>query len=151
MDVVSLPNMSAETCDLFAQWAWVGAGPHLLTGIDRATRTVWLVPAGMWTVADVDRFFPIQKRINETARARYGRLDLLMDLRWSVVVPQDTSVRLTQCSADLYTDRDRFALVMESALLKMQLRRSFTVGTSEVVETPEEGLAWLRSAAPVGA
>jgi hypothetical protein len=68
-----------------------------------------------------------------------------MDLRWSTVVPQDTSVRFAERSKDLYTDRDRFALVMASALLKMQLRRSFTIGTSEVVDTPEQGLAWLRS------
>jgi hypothetical protein len=124
---------------------WEGAGATLTTGIDSAAGLVRLAPGGNWTVDDVSLFYTMQKRINDTARVRYGVLKIVMDLRSSYVVTAEVSAAMSAISARLYGPADCIAAITTSALLKLQLRRAFNAGIIEVFTDLSEAEAWLTS------
>jgi hypothetical protein len=129
--------------EMVEDWGTPATGVRFQGGIDPIGRCAVLATSGVWSVADVDRFYDAQKKINEAARHRFGRLALLMDLRHATVVTQDASTRMQSLNDRLYQSDDRVAIVISSALMTMQLRRAFTIGTREVFDSIAAAKAWL--------
>ncbi len=126
--------------DMLVEWDGSAA---LTTGIDTAHRAVRITPAGTWTIADVDRFHALQKRINDAARARYGALKIVMDLRGAQVVTAEVSAQMQAGSYKIYGPHDQIAVITSSALLRMQLQRAFTIGIVRIFTSQAEAEAWL--------
>lgn len=76
------------------------------------------------TLAEVDRYLNVIGAIVRDARVRFGRVRVLADLRNSPVRTQEAAERLRMGNLALYRTGDRVALIVESSLLKMQLRRT---------------------------
>lgn len=136
-------SISGSPLELCEDWGDPASGIRLRSGIDSGARCVILATSGVWASADVERFAKAQKQINDAARGRYGRLRMLMDLREATVVTQDASARMQALNMELYRTDDRIAIVANSALMAMQLRRAFTIGTKELFRTPQDAIAWL--------
>lgn len=93
-------------------------------------------------VADVDRYLAVLGDIVRDARLRFGRVRVLADLRNAPVRTQEAAERLRVGNLALYRPGDRVALIVESSLLKMQLRRTL-VEYQNIFLSPHAAETWL--------
>lgn len=75
-------------------------------------------------IHEVDRYLAVLGEVVRDARLRFGRVRVLADLRNSPIRTQEAAERLRMGNLALYRTGDRVALIVESSLLKMQLRRT---------------------------
>lgn len=93
-------------------------------------------------LADVDRYLSALGDVVRDARLRFGRVRVLADLRNSPVRTQEAAERMRLGNLALYRDGDRVALIVESSLLKMQLRRTL-VEYQNIFLSPSAAETWL--------
>ncbi|HMO74960.1 MAG TPA: STAS/SEC14 domain-containing protein [Sphingopyxis sp.] len=87
------------------------------------TGVISVVASGFWSADDLEGHFVDLKTAVEAARARFGVVRVLVDLRASRVQSQEVFDRLREATSATYGERDRIAIVAESTLLTMQMRR----------------------------
>lgn len=97
---------------------------------------------GVQQLADVDRYLAVLGDIVRDARLRFGRVRVLADLRNSPIRTQEAAERLRMGNLALYRTGDRVALIVESSLLKMQLRRTL-VEYQNIFLSPHAAETWL--------
>lgn len=93
-------------------------------------------------LADVDRYLATLGDVVRDARLRFGKVRVLADLRNSPVRTQEAAERMRTGNLALYRDGDRVALIVESSLLKMQLRRTL-VEYQNIFLSPSAAETWL--------
>lgn len=93
-------------------------------------------------LADVDRYLAVLGDIVRDARLRFGRVRVLADLRNSPIRTQEAAERMRMGNLALYRTGDRVALIVESSLLKMQLRRTL-VEYQNIFLSPNAAETWL--------
>ena len=93
-------------------------------------------------LTDVDRYLTILGEIVRDARLRFGKVRVLADLRNSPIRTQEAAERMRTGNLALYRDGDRVALIVESSLLKMQLRRTL-VEYQNIFLSPSAAETWL--------
>ena len=93
-------------------------------------------------VADVDRYLAVLGDVVRDARLRFNRVRVLADLRNSPIRTQEAAERLRLGNLALYRTGDRVALIVESSLLKMQLRRTL-VEYQNIFLSPNAAETWL--------
>ena len=93
-------------------------------------------------IDEVDRYLRVIGDIVRDARLRFGRVRVLADLRNSPVRTQEAAERLRMGNLALYRSGDRVALIVESSLLKMQLRRTL-VEYQNIFLSPHAAETWL--------
>ncbi|ODP38494.1 hypothetical protein [Sphingomonas turrisvirgatae] len=93
-------------------------------------------------VEEVDRYLARLGEIVRTLRLRHGKVRVLADLRHAPVRTQEVAERLRLGNQALYRPGDRVALVVESSLLKMQLRRTLT-DNQNIFLSPNAAETWL--------
>ena len=93
-------------------------------------------------VEEVDRYLSVIGEIVRDARLRFGRVRVLADLRNSPIRTQEAAERLRMGNLALYRSGDRVALIVESSLLKMQLRRTL-VEYQNIFLSPNAAETWL--------
>lgn len=93
-------------------------------------------------LTDVDRYLAVIGEVVRDARLRFGRVRVLADLRNSPVRTQEAAERLRTGNLALYRTGDRVALIVESSLLKMQLRRTL-VEYQNIFLSPNAAETWL--------
>jgi hypothetical protein len=86
--------------------------------------TIRVIGSGFWTAAYVDDHFDQLEICLVDVRRRLGRAKVLVDLRKSPVQAPDVADRIRIRAQQLYGAGDRVAVVVETSLLKMQLRRA---------------------------
>jgi len=111
---------------------------------------------GVQRVEDVDRYLAELGRSIAAMRARRGPIRLLADLRHSPVRSQPVAERLRLGNLTLYRAGDRVALLVESSLMKMQLRRNLVPEYQAIFMSANAAETWLtahdaRSAVAPGA
>lgn len=84
---------------------------------------VSVVASGFWSADDLEGHFADLKTAVERARAQFGQVRVLVDLRASQVQSQEVFHQLRDRTGAIYRERDRIAIVAESTLLTMQMRR----------------------------
>ncbi|WP_447724092.1 hypothetical protein [Sphingomonas koreensis] len=93
-------------------------------------------------LADVDRYLAVLGDVVRDARLRFGRVRVLADLRNSPIRTQEAAERMRVGNLVLYRAGDRVALIVESSLLKMQLRRTL-VEYQNIFLSPHAAETWL--------
>ena len=91
---------------------------------------------------DVDRYLAVLGDIVRDARLRFSRVRVLADLRNSPIRTQEAAERMRMGNLALYRTGDRVALIVESSLLKMQLRRTL-VEYQNIFLSPHAAETWL--------
>jgi hypothetical protein len=118
------------------------AGPFLVRK-DVATGIVHVTGEGFWTVADVDRHFLTLGNTVQSARKVGGSVRALVDLRGAVTQSPELVSHLAERARAVYTMGDRIAIIVDSSLAKMQMRRVVQSAEFEIFFAPEAGIAWL--------
>ncbi len=95
-------------------------------------------------LSDVDRYLAVLGDAVRDARLRFGRVRVLADLRNSPIRTQEAAERMRVGNLALYRDGDRVALIVESSLLKMQLRRTL-VEYQNIFLSPHAAETWLNA------
>ncbi|MES2754527.1 MAG: hypothetical protein V4659_07675 [Pseudomonadota bacterium] len=98
------------------------------------------------TVADVDRYIVALSQMLDRARRNFGRALVLADLRAAPVRSQDVAERLHAHNLTLYRPGERVALLVESSLLKLQLRRNLVADLQNIFMSENAAITWLRAA-----
>ena len=93
-------------------------------------------------LGDVDRYLAVLGDVVRDARLRFGRVRVLADLRNSPIRTQEAAERMRLGNLALYREGDRVALIVESSLLKMQLRRTL-VEYQNIFLSPHAAETWL--------
>lgn len=109
---------------------------------DDRVRIVRVNSVAVQQLADVDRYLAILGDVVRDARLRFGKVRVLADLRNSPIRTQEAAERMRTGNLALYRDGDRVALIVESSLLKMQLRRTL-VEYQNIFLSPSAAETWL--------
>lgn len=109
---------------------------------DERVRILRINRIGVQQLADVDRYLKALGDVVRDARLRFGRVRVLADLRNSPVRTQEAAERMRLGNLALYRSGDRVALIVESSLLKMQLRRTL-VEYQNIFLSPSAAQTWL--------
>lgn len=100
---------------------------------------------GFWSPGDIEGHFADLKKATETARMRFGMVRVLVDLRASRVQSQEIFDRLRMNASALYAAEDRVAIVAQSALLTIQMRRLDNKAGRALFSTDAAARDWLLS------
>lgn len=92
---------------------------------------------------DVECYLAELEDVIASIRQRYGHVRVLADLRRSPVRTQESAERLRLGNMALYRAGDRVALLVESSLLKIQLRRNLIAEYQNIFTSPEAAEMWL--------
>ena len=109
---------------------------------DDRVRILRINSVAVQQLTDVDRYLTILGEIVRDARLRFGKVRVLADLRNSPIRTQEAAERMRTGNLALYRDGDRVALIVESSLLKMQLRRTL-VEYQNIFLSPSAAETWL--------
>jgi hypothetical protein len=109
---------------------------------DDRIRIVRINRVAVQQLADVDRYLAVLGDVVRDARTRFGRVRILADLRNSPIRTQEAAERMRLGNLALYREGDRVALIVESSLLKMQLRRTL-VEYQNIFLSPNAAETWL--------
>lgn len=109
---------------------------------DDRVRILRINSVAVQQLADVDRYLTILGDVVRDARLRFGKVRVLADLRNSPIRTQEAAERMRTGNLALYRDGDRVALIVESSLLKMQLRRTL-VEYQNIFLSPSAAETWL--------
>jgi hypothetical protein len=113
-----------------------------MTGIIR------VVGKGSWTVEMVDQHFAHLGQLIAARRGADGRVLVHVDLSQSPVQSRAVSDRITAGTAGIYQPHDRAAVVVHSALARLQIKRAAQVRNLEVFLSPIEAEIWLAAQSP---
>lgn len=120
------------------------AGPFAIT--TDADGIVSVVASGFWSPADLEGHFGELTKAVDAARARFGIARVLVDLRGSSVQSREIFDRLRDATSAIYDANDRIAIVAESALLTLQMRRLDAKAGRGAFADLAEARGWLLSA-----
>ena len=79
--------------------------------------------SGVWAPAQIDAFFCEFEVVTVDGRARFGAIRVLLDLRLALVSGREGFDRMVAGTQRIYRPEDRLAMVVQSTLVKMQMRR----------------------------
>ncbi len=99
--------------------------------------------SGSWTLSEIDRYAREAGPQFAQAREQAGRLRLLVDLGATAVISQSLLDPLARAGMQYSRADDRVALVVNSTLLKLQMRRMIADAPAEIFVTLDEAAAWL--------
>lgn len=91
---------------------------------------------------EVDRYLAILEPIIADMRACHVRVRVLADLRNAPIRTQEAADKMRAGNLRLYRAGDRIALIVESSLLKMQLRRTL-VEYQNIFVSPNAAETWV--------
>lgn len=110
---------------------------------DARQRIIVATVRGFWSPAIADEYVEAMGILMAQDRQSYGRAKALIDRRSSVVQTSETVERLRLGATRICQPADRMAIVVESALLKKQIRRSYDPGTVNLFLSMENAREWL--------
>ncbi|MFL9842250.1 hypothetical protein ABS767_14870 [Sphingomonas sp. ST-64] len=109
---------------------------------DEESGVLRISAVGMQHADQVGRYLDVLERIVQETRARFGRIRVLSDLRNAPVRTQEAADRMREGNLRLYRSGDRVALIVETSLLKMQLRRTL-IDCQNIFVSPNAAETWL--------
>ena len=110
---------------------------------DRHDGIVVVEGGGLWTKEAVDEHFDGMQRSFASARARNERVRVLVDLSTADVQVGAVSLRVKERAGRLYQPGDKVALVTQSSLLSMQMRRVSGRARYRQFTDRDAALQWL--------
>ncbi|MDO6412874.1 hypothetical protein Q4F19_00620 [Sphingomonas sp. BIUV-7] len=110
---------------------------------DQSSDIIRVSDLAVQSVEEIDRYLGELGREIAAMRARRGTVRLLADLRHSPIRSQAAAERLRRGNLTLYRAGDRVALLVESSLMKMQLRRNLVADYQNIFVSPHAAETWL--------
>jgi hypothetical protein len=98
---------------------------------------------GFWAMTDAQRYIELATGFVEAAHRSHGRALVLVDRRECPVQPAEIVEHIRKTAAGVLWPEDRFALIVKSALVAMQVKRTSSAARRETFTSVEEGEAWL--------
>lgn len=122
-----------------------GTDGIIAIGIDRSLGAIRLTGSGFWSVGQIDAYFVDLRRLIARLRADTGRVLVLADMRG--VPPQSPEVaeRLYGQNEELYREGDRSAIILDTSLAKMQMRRLLDERYHGFFLSVDAAETWLRA------
>jgi hypothetical protein len=121
----------------------VGPIPTFSLWCEADTGLIRVVGVGVWTAAACDRHFAEVERMVLAARRAPRPVRLLVDLRRSGEQDERTTERIGHWTRQIYTAEDRVAMLVESTLLKAQMRRRLDGGRHAMFVSEAAARLWL--------
>ena len=97
---------------------------------------------------EVEAFGRKAMMLQSLARARRGCCLILVDASNTSVQTKESMARMTELAATRREPGDRTAIIIGSALAKMQSERATTKGATAYFDNETEALAWLLAEVP---
>ena len=101
--------------------------------------------AGSWTMSEIERYAREAGPQFTAARRDAGLLRLLLDLQSANILSQEMMDPLARAGMQYSRADDRVALVVQSTLLKLQMRRMLGEAPIPIYLSTREATAWLLS------
>ena len=122
---------------------------HTITEDDRLG-IIHIVVAGFFDRKTLDEHFAVKKRIVERWRADGRPICVLIDAVSLKPHSAENQSYVQEAVANIYRPSDRVALLLESSLIKMQMRRSLSHGElSNYFISKHAAITWLTAYSPV--
>ena len=99
---------------------------------------------GFWTSEIALKFIAEAETVISAAQTR-GTLRLMIDVRQFKVAGADVGEKLAEFDMRIRRTGDRVAIVVESSLLKMQMKRQLSRPGLEVFISESAALTWVRA------
>ena len=100
--------------------------------LDEDLKILRIRSGGFWDIREAEEFVAAYRRHVAMARQRWGVVKLLVDARESQVQTAEVSEKYTGLKEVLLNDpRDRVAIVVAAALIKIQVRRVLESASEE--------------------
>lgn len=115
----------------------------LTARFDEKLGIVRSVSAGFTSQDEAEAYMRHMLELMPRARARHGRVLHLVDARDSPVQPQPVVNSFNSTSEKHHKEEDKTAIFMQSALVKMQSRRTAMHGQYGRFDSEDEALSWL--------
>lgn len=110
---------------------------------DPATRVVNLSGAGLWSLEETLRYQHEIERVLRIARSEGPAVRILADNRCASVQAKEVVDATSAFTKRVLNSCDKLAIVVDTILAKMQMRRSIDKAETEVFLSLEDALAWL--------
>lgn len=116
--------------------------PYTLT-IDGASGLIEAVMTGFWNAAQCEHFISEMREAQEKIE-QLGKAPLsLIDVRGQSAQSQEVVAALQQFASDSISRKRRTAVIVGSALLKLQAHRIAASDVHQIFTDPAEGRRWL--------
>lgn len=120
----------------------ITSGPFLVH-LDKTSDIIRITGKGFVQVEQFDALFATLRKLFEASYARAGSVRLLVDNRDILLHGPEAAERLRHLALHSVEEGDRVAIIVESALARMQLRRLLDPRTHRLFGTVETAIAWL--------
>jgi hypothetical protein len=115
----------------------------ITTRYDRSTGVIHVDSTGVWDIEYFHTFATKQESLINQCQADHGIARVLSDTRIAGVVTREMADLISEFTARCYKPEDRIAIIVESSLLKLQMRRVFSPCRVEVFTSSEAAETWL--------
>ena len=112
---------------------------------DSDSGTLTVVVIGSWTMAEVERYGREAGLEFTQARKKAGNLRLLIDLEGTQVLSQTVIEPLAKAGMQYSQPDDRVAVLVNSTLMKIQMKRMVGDAPVPVFLVRDQAVAWLAS------
>ena len=136
-------RLSAQHPDVHQAPAATALRPLLSFRYDSVARIIRITGVGMWTVDYIDVHFAELALLIERVRAQHGEVLALVDLSRAPVQTPEVADRIHRATARLYGADDRIALIVQSFLLKAQMKRVTWEANTAIFVSPHAAETWL--------
>jgi hypothetical protein len=141
MEVSNLEPVRVQTRPVSAQS--LGSEPVFTLSREDDTGMMRIVGVGRWTMTACDRHFAAVERMVLETRRRGDPIRVLVDLRRSTEQDESTTERIGYWIRHIYRAEDRIAMLVESSLLKAQMRRRSGAGEQAMFVSEAAARTWL--------
>lgn len=119
------------------------APDQLLSYAEADIGVVYVVGRGFWNDEIIDRHFRELRQTAVLARRHAGSVRVLVDLRSAAVQSPMVAARIKNETRLIWTENDRIAVVLQSALATMQIKRVVDGGNHASFTAIEDARRWL--------
>ncbi len=121
----------------------IGQRPTLSFRYDPVAKIIRITGIGAWTVDYVDVHFAELAVLIDRVREQNGEVLALVDLSRAPVQSDEVAERINRATAQLYGARDRIALIVQSFLLKTQMKRAAWKSNTAIFVSANAAETWL--------
>lgn len=118
---------------------------HFAIRYDPESNIIYSKVQGFWSVANAAAYVKAMKREMAERRTQNEIINVLVDRRETPVLSAEVADLLQKANREIYISTDRLAIVVDSSLLKMQLRRLFSHEGSKAFLSIDAALTWLQA------
>ena len=119
------------------------ADPVLTVGHDKASGIIRVVGTGLWTVAYIEEHFIAVGALMDRVRKHGAGVMVLVDLSGAPVQTADVARHISIGTDRIFRSPDRLALLVQSPLAKLQLKRVVTRANTAIFVSRHAAEAWL--------